>query len=147
MPRRILAALSLAIGTAAFAVDGDVSSTVDYGSRTRMKVVKLCDGNHEATDCNPLDLNDAEYGLPTHLSASLTRTTGCAAPPTAEVRGLDDSIGMPFLYASLTAAGTSSVTVSPVRHRWIDVDLSTQNGCTDLEVSLRLFYPFEDLQE
>lgn len=136
MPRYLI----LLLAPLLMAADGDVVSTIDYHSQTRMRVVRLCDGDHSATDCAELDLQDAEYGLPLYFVAGLTRTTDCSGAPSVTVRGLDDAAGTPVSYASLTTAGTSAVRVDPLRHRFIDAVVAGATDCTDLEVQLRLFY-------
>jgi hypothetical protein len=101
----------------------------------------LCDGDHSATDCAEFDLHVEGAGLPSYLTADLAATTGCGAVE-VDVRGLSRQLGVPHVYATMTAAGTSSIRLDPVRHRHLDadVDITTSAGCTDVEVILRLFY-------
>jgi hypothetical protein len=106
----------------------------------------LCDGDHSSTDCAEFDLrNETTMGLPMFLTADLGNTTGCSGAPEVAVRGLTVQLGMPHVYATLSAAGTSAVRVDPIRHLHLDadVDVATSADCSDLEVILRLFYPRE----
>lgn len=136
MPRYLI----LLLAPLLLAADGDVVSTIDWRSVERMRVVRLCDGDHSATDCAELDLQDADYGLPRYMVASLTRTTDCSGAPSVTVRGLVDAAGAAVEYAALTTAGTSAVVVNPLRHRFVDGTVTGGTDCTDLEVQLRLFY-------
>ena len=56
------------------------------------------------------------------------------------IRGLSHSGGLPHVYqTALGTAGTSSVTVEPSRHRFIDAVNTAGNGA-DVEVVVRAFY-------
>jgi hypothetical protein len=103
---------------------------------------KLCDGDHSSTDCAEFDFVSEGRGMPAYWVATLSAVTGCTGAPEVQVRGLTQQLGMPHVYANLSEAGTSAVQVNPPRHRHIDadVDITTSAGCTDLEVTLTLFY-------
>jgi len=124
-----------------WALDGDCVASYSSGAYTVLECL-LCDGDHSATDCMEMDLHQVAGGLPSYLVFDLSRVTGCSGAPAVDARGLDRPLGVPFVYSTLTIAGTSSVRVDPLRHRFLDadVDAATSADCTDLEVVVRLYY-------
>lgn len=132
--------LALLLAVPAFSADGDIVSSKTQG---RMKEVqfRLCDGDHSATDCAELDtIEDLPDGPPDWIVYSLVSTTGCSGAPSVSVRGLASAAGVPFVYASLTTAGTSAVKVCGPRHRFHDATVSGATDCTDLEIRGAAFY-------
>ena len=141
---RWTAALLVAGLLTALAVSaGDSDCFASYSSGAyEVQECFICDGDHSATDCAELDLvTETGPGLPQFIQFDLANTTGCAGAVSVEVRGLERALGIPYIYGTLTTAGTSTIRVSQVRHRHLDadVDITTSAGCTDLEVIARTF--------
>lgn len=140
---RWLAAALLLLATPALADDSECATPGPQGGWLVMECF-LCDGDHSATDCAEFDFMEETLGLglPEFWYADLAKVTGCSGTPEVDVRGMDRQLGLPQVYGTLVTSGTTSLRVSPLRHRHIDadVDITTSAGCTDLEVVLRLFY-------
>lgn len=141
MWRALVTAIALAAAPA-LGADSDCFRSYQSGAYHVIECY-LCDGDHSATDCAELTIPaEVPGGLFSHAVADLARATGCAGAVAVDVRGLSDQLGMPHVYGTLTAAGTSSLRLLGPRHTYLDadVDITTSAGCTDLEVPVRFYY-------
>ena len=134
---RCWAALLVLLPCGALAADGDAVATYQSGAYV-VNEYKLCDGDHSATDCGELDLNEVSGGLPEFLAVDLVKVTGCGAV-TLEVRGLTQPLGLAHTIGTLSVAGTTSIPIDLVRFRYLDGIPAVSVGCTDLEVHVRIF--------
>lgn len=147
MSARSSRACVLALATALFcaqrsaAADSECYTTYQSGAWSVVECF-ICDGDHSATDCAELSLLPEVDGWPEAIIFDLSATTGCAGAVQVAVRGLSDQLGVPHVYGTLSAAGTSTLPLFETRHRFIDadVDITTSAGCTDLEVRARFLY-------
>jgi hypothetical protein len=150
MKKLLLVATLLLVAGPAWAADGDRLDAVNRGSY-RMERFLLCDGatGGPTKTCDELSFGptpatggvNTNMGIPDYIVFHITNTAGCGAVEFMP-RGKDVAGGATsdLLAATMTAAGTDQAVVSPVPNAIIDANITVGAGCTDAELTIKLFY-------
>jgi len=140
--KTILLAILLALAPlGAWAADGDplTGASVTHGSYWSAPFL-LCDSKTDVSaTCAELDLNQAGAGMPAFFLISRDVTTGCTGNATIAINGQTTTAGVEHVITTLNDTITA-VQIAGPHHRFIDADLTGMTGCTDMDVSIILYY-------